>query len=126
MYGSATANTQYSRERSGKETFRRIPMNTIGIVGAGLIGRAWAMVFARSGHAVKLWDGEARQRDSALSIIGDRLRDLEAAGLIKDPAGILKRITVVATMKEAVTDVPYVQECLPEVLELKRKMFSEM
>lgn len=101
-------------------------MESVGIVGAGLIGRAWAMVFARSGHTVKLWDGEAKQRETALPIIGDRLRDLEAAGLIKDPPSILKRITVVATLAEAVQGVTYVQECLPEVLELKRRMFAEM
>jgi 3-hydroxyacyl-CoA dehydrogenase len=101
-------------------------MNPIGIVGAGLIGRAWAMVFARSGHAVKLWDGEAKQRAAALPVIGDRLRDLEAAGLIGDPQAILKRIAVVGTMAEAVQGVAHVQECLPEVLELKRRMFSEM
>jgi len=101
-------------------------MNTIGIVGAGLIGRAWAMVFARSGHPVKLWDGEAKQRDAALPIIGDRLRDLEAAGLIHDPQAILKRVTIVGTMAEAVQGVAHVQECLPEVLDLKRRMFAEM
>ena len=101
-------------------------METIGIVGAGLIGRAWAMVFARSGHSVKLWDGEAKQREAALPIIGDRLRDLEAAGLIEDPPSILRRITVVATMAEAVQGATYVQECLPEVLELKRRMYAEM
>ena len=101
-------------------------MNTIGIIGAGLIGRAWAMVFARSGHAVKLWDGEVKQRQVALPIISDRLRDLEAAGLIKDPPDILRRITVVETMAEAVRGVAHVQECLPEMLDLKRRMFAEM
>ena len=101
-------------------------MDTIGIVGAGLIGRAWAIVFARSGHPVKLWDGEAKQREAALPIVGGRLRDLEAAGLIGDPAAVLKRIAVVGTMAEAVRGVAYVQECLPEILELKRKTFAEM
>jgi len=101
-------------------------MHTIGIVGAGLIGRAWAIVFARSGHQVKLWDGEAKQREAALPIVGGRLRDLEAAGLIGDPAAVLKRIAVVGTMAEAVRGVSYVQECLPEILELKRKTFAEM
>ena len=34
-------------------------MEKIAIIGAGLIGRAWAMVFARAGHPVKLWDADA-------------------------------------------------------------------
>ena len=31
-------------------------MEQIAIIGAGLIGRAWAMVFARAGHSVRIWD----------------------------------------------------------------------
>ena len=29
----------------------------IAIVGAGLVGSAWAIVFARAGHRVALYDG---------------------------------------------------------------------
>jgi len=35
------------------------------IVGAGLIGRAWAIVFARAGHAVTLTDSAAGAARSA-------------------------------------------------------------
>ena len=31
-------------------------MPAVGIVGGGLIGRAWANVFARAGWQVRLWD----------------------------------------------------------------------
>ncbi|MEO8565449.1 MAG: 3-hydroxyacyl-CoA dehydrogenase NAD-binding domain-containing protein, partial [Betaproteobacteria bacterium] len=31
---------------------------TIAVIGAGLIGRAWAMVFARGGWAVRLADSD--------------------------------------------------------------------
>lgn len=34
----------------------------IGIVGAGLIGRAWTCVFARAGHQVQLWDPDPTLR----------------------------------------------------------------
>lgn len=101
-------------------------MERIGIVGAGLIGRAWAIVFARAGHPVRLWDGMAEQRQAALSIIGERLKDLEEAGLVRDPPAILARITAVDTMAEAVRDADYVQECLPEILDLKRETFAEL
>ena len=29
---------------------------TVGVVGAGLIGRAWSIVFSRAGFNVSLWD----------------------------------------------------------------------
>ena len=41
-------------------------MEKIAIIGAGLIGRAWAMVFARAGHPVKLWDTDAGAVPKAL------------------------------------------------------------
>ena len=39
----------------------------IGITGAGLIGRAWAMVFARAGHAVALYDANPDAMREALA-----------------------------------------------------------
>ena len=38
---------------------RREGMPTVGLVGVGLIGRAWANVFSRAGWDVRLWDPEA-------------------------------------------------------------------
>ena len=43
-------------------------MPTVGLVGVGLIGRAWANVFARAGWDVRIWDPEperARRRAGA-------------------------------------------------------------
>jgi len=101
-------------------------MDTIGIIGAGLIGRAWAIVFARAGHPVRLWDGDAQARDGALAIIAARLADLEKFGLMADRQAVLKRITPVDTMAEAVRGAAYIQECLPEILELKRTTFADL
>jgi 3-hydroxyacyl-CoA dehydrogenase len=80
-------------------------MKRAGIVGAGLIGQAWAQVFARAGWSVIAWDPEARQRDAARK---------------------LERVRVVDTLEDAVRDVDYVQECGPEVLDAKRATFARM
>ena len=45
----------------------------IAIVGAGLIGRAWAIVFARAGMEVTLWDQFPQQTTYAMTFIADRL-----------------------------------------------------
>jgi len=42
------------------------------IVGAGLIGRAWAMVFARAGWHVRLFDSAPAQLESAHGLIAAR------------------------------------------------------
>ena len=57
-------------------------MERIAVVGAGLIGRAWAMVFARAGLEVRLWDKMPGVAEQALGLIAERLADLKAAGLV--------------------------------------------
>lgn len=101
-------------------------MKNAGIVGAGLIGRAWANVFARAGWNVRVWDPDAKQREAAGPLIGQSLHELASHGLVKDPAAAAKRVTVVATLEEALAGVDYVQESGPEVLEAKRSTFEQM
>ena len=101
-------------------------MTKIGIVGAGLIGRAWAIVFARSGFDVALWDGDAKALQASLGTIGERLDDLRKAGLVADPALVLKRIAPRASLRETIADVAYVQENLPETVEIKQRIFTEI
>ena len=52
----------------------------IAVVGSGLIGQAWAIVFARGGHEVKMWDGDPKAVTLAFTLIEEQVADLEAAG----------------------------------------------
>lgn len=101
-------------------------MSNAGIVGAGLIGRAWAHVFARAGWSVRVWDPDARQRDSAARLIAQSLHDLARHGLVRDAQGAQKRVSVVATLEQAVADADYVQESGPETLEVKLATFAAL
>ena len=58
----------------------------IAIVGTGLVGSAWAIVFARAGHRVALYDGTEGQCEAAIARIETNLAALEGHGLIDDPA----------------------------------------
>jgi L-gulonate 3-dehydrogenase len=98
----------------------------IAIVGSGLVGQAWAIVFARGGHQVNMWDGDPAAVTHAQTLIAKQVADLYAAGLITDPAGLTARIKSVATLEEALTDAQYVQESLPERLEMKKEIFAKM
>jgi len=102
-------------------------MDRIAVVGAGLIGRAWAMVFARAGLAVSLWDKLPGVAEGAMGTIRDRLVDLHAAGLVSEaPETIAARITPVSTLAECVAGVIHVQENGPERVEPKRELFAEL
>jgi L-gulonate 3-dehydrogenase len=102
-------------------------MTQIAVVGAGLIGRAWSIVFARAGFNVALWDPVAPAVEAALGFIRERLPELWEAGLLADePDIVLARIRPAPTMEAAVEDAEHVQENGPENLADKEKLFAAL
>ncbi len=101
-------------------------MPSVAVVGAGLIGRSWAVVFARSGFAVRLTDIHGAALDAAPGHIEEALRQLETHGLVADVPAILARIQTCPTLAEAVTGADLVQENGPETVEAKRALFAEL
>ena len=101
-------------------------MKIAGIVGAGLIGRSWANVFARAGWQVQVWDPNPAQRETAQAQIGQSLRDLQTHGLVQDADAAAARVSVVATLEAAVHGAGYVQESGPERLESKLTTFAAL
>ena len=98
----------------------------VGIAGAGLIGRAWAMVFARAGWEVRLWDPADGVAGDAVPLCAEGLRDLAGHGLCDDPAGAAARIAVAGDLAGCVADASFVQECGPEQLSIKRASFAAL
>jgi 3-hydroxyacyl-CoA dehydrogenase len=99
----------------------------IAIVGAGLIGRAWAIVFARAGHPVAMTDVDPAALERTHALIGERLADLKEFGLIDEaPATVLARIRCVASLAETVADAALVQENVRETVEAKRAVFATL
>ncbi len=100
--------------------------NKIAIVGAGFIGRAWAISFARSGAEVRLWDQAEDAATKAVDYIAGVLDDLAEYDLLngQKPSELLSRISTHARLEDALADVNYVQENTPEILEVKIKVFG--
>ena len=96
------------------------------MVGAGLIGRSWAMVFARAGWHVRLYDSVAAQLASARDHIESGLAEQQAYGLADDAAAACARIDYVADLEQALKDVDWVQENAPEVLDVKRALYPRI
>jgi 3-hydroxyacyl-CoA dehydrogenase len=102
-------------------------MTKVAVIGAGLIGRSWSIVFARAGFQVNLWDPFPHQTEAAMTFIADRLPELRQAGLLADePAAVLARITPAATLWDAVQAVVHVQENGPEQVPAKQTLFAEL
>lgn len=101
-------------------------MPTIGIVGVGLIGRAWSNVFSRAGWDVRLYDAHAQTLAAAPDRITESLHDLAAHGLVADAKAAAKRISVAASLEEAVAGVDLVQESGPERVSDKIAIYKQL
>jgi L-gulonate 3-dehydrogenase len=101
-------------------------MPQVAIIGAGLIGRAWAIVFARAGWDVALYDANLSQAERAKAAVKAGLADLAADGLLDDPGGAAARVRVAADVAAAVARADFVQENVPETVEAKTAIFREL
>ncbi|MDP3078250.1 3-hydroxyacyl-CoA dehydrogenase [Bradyrhizobium sp.] len=98
----------------------------VAIVGSGLIGRAWATIFARAGWNVRLNDPHIPTLKAAPRLIRDELHALARHGLCSDPDGAVARVSIAASLQEALLDVEFVQENGPEVVEDKKAIFAQL
>jgi L-gulonate 3-dehydrogenase len=102
-------------------------MEKIAIIGSGLIGCAWATVFARAGHDVVLYDMSQDALAASLDTIKHNLQPLHAAGLLQDvPDVIVKRIRLASSLADAVKDADLVQENVKETVDVKKTLFAEL
>ena len=99
----------------------------VAIVGAGSIGVAWALVFARAGRPVALHDPDPARLAASAGELDDRLAELVAHGLLdEDPAVVAGRVRRDAGLDDALAGAVHVQECAPEDRDLKRRIFADL
>jgi 3-hydroxyacyl-CoA dehydrogenase len=98
----------------------------VAIVGVGLIGRAWAAIFARAGWNVRITDPHGPTLHAAKGLIHDELRALNRHGLANDPDGAMSRISVASSLADALEGAEFVQENGPEKIEDKIALFAEL
>jgi len=101
----------------------------VGIVGSGLIGRSWAMLFAAAGYHVVMYDLLEKQLTDAKEYIKQQLGDLEKEKLLRgklSAAEQLALISVTTHLNEAVADTKHVQECVPEDVKLKNSVLGKI
>ena len=99
----------------------------VAIVGAGFIGRAWAIVFARAGFSVAVYDAVDTALAQCQRLLLENISDLAEHGLISEaPATVLARIRTETTLPAALQGACLVQECAYETLAIKRAVFAEL
>src|ERR1700704_1168896 len=101
-----------------------MPIQCVGVIGAGTMGNGIAHVFARSGHDVVLCDVEQRFLDRGLDTIGKNLDREVAKNKITaaDKATALGRITPVLE-RAKLSECQLVVEAATEKFEIKAEIF---
>ena len=101
-------------------------MKRVALIGGGLIGQAWAIVFARAGLDVMMYDASPVTIDQAQANIASRLADLARFDLTTDPETVIARIGYAIRLKDVLQGADYVQESVSERVEVKRAVYGEL
>ncbi|MEM7566222.1 MAG: 3-hydroxyacyl-CoA dehydrogenase [Pseudomonadota bacterium] len=100
----------------------------VAVIGCGLVGRSWAIAFARGGYGVRLYDRMAGVAEDAVREIARMAPPLAELGLLggETPDRVLGRIAAAETLAEATKDASHVQENVAERLDVKRTLLTEL
>ncbi len=100
----------------------------IAIVGTGLVGRAWSIVFARAGNNVSIFDPMDGASAKALDLIAQNLPALAEADLLRGetPAAVLSRVARADTLADALDGAVHCQESAPERVEVKTELYKDL
>jgi L-gulonate 3-dehydrogenase len=100
-------------------------MKSAAIVGAGLVGQAWAIVFARAGWLVRIFEPNEEVRQALPDGLRRMADELTFSGLAVDSGFVISNISIIDRIEEALEGVDFVQESGPELVEVKKSIFAD-
>ena len=86
----------------------------VAIVGGGLVGSGWAIIFSRAGKKVRIFDSKKQVREKIFDLIKNQLSELSSKGLVVNIDKILNNISIYNDLGSAVTGSRYIQESVFE------------
>ncbi|TCL05798.1 3-hydroxyacyl-CoA dehydrogenase [Sodalis ligni] len=103
-------------------------MKRVAIVGCGVVGSSWALVFARAGHEVAVYDASPGSVRQALAFVRESLESLppDGGGSAEDIDVVCARLKPATSLEEALAGADYIQESAPERLEVKRELYPQL
>lgn len=103
-------------------------IQTIGVIGAGLMGHGIAQVFALKGYKVKLFDNDSGVLQSAPERIRNNLLTLLNMGRVESRQieSCLNHIQLSPTFEDLCAGIELAIEAVSEALDLKRAVFSDL
>jgi 3-hydroxyacyl-CoA dehydrogenase len=103
-------------------------MPKVALVGCGLVGTSWSIVFARAGYDVALFDPVEGAASRSRRTVAEALPDLEARGLLNGRTSrqVLDRVQPADRLEDALNGAEHVQESAPERIEIKRQLYVDL
>jgi len=99
----------------------------LGVLGCGQMGSGIVQVFAQSGYEVVAVDSSEQMLEKGLKEIDKRLTGRIEKGKLSQPEkGTIMARIIKSTQWEDLKDCDLVEEAVPEDLELKKKVFSQL
>jgi L-gulonate 3-dehydrogenase len=98
----------------------------VAVIGAGLVGVGWAIVFAKAGLEVRIYDADRGATERALALIPAQLKELQSFGLVDDPVSIAAHLKPAYRLADAIDGAGYAQESVLEQVDLKRRLMQEL
>lgn len=109
---------------AGVGRFRSENIETVAIIGAGLIGGAWAAFFLSRGLRVRVYDTDPEGAVRLEKVVGNALEDLRQVGSVAPvPTDAL---FFSGDLEEVLAGCDYVQENAPEKLPLKQALLKRI
>jgi 3-hydroxyacyl-CoA dehydrogenase len=103
-------------------------MNRVALVGSGVVGSSWSLVFARAGLDVAVHDPDRASAERVVDYVRSALEDPEALrlGSGDDRETILSRLKIASSLEDALAGADYIQESAPERLEIKKVLYKRL
>jgi L-gulonate 3-dehydrogenase len=98
----------------------------VAVIGGGLVGLGWAIVFARAGLSVSLYDADEVVRRAAPARFKSSLSDMASFDLVENIDEIAGRLRICDRLEEAVRTADYIQESVFESVEVKHAVSVEI
>ncbi len=107
---------------------KHLEIREISVIGAGVMGHGIAEVLSLSGYRVKVFDAYDEALKKGEQLIRKSMERLVKSGKLGEPEmkAALDNITFGSDISGMVSDANMVIEAVPEILDLKRKIFGEL
>lgn len=104
-------------------------MKVVSIIGSGLIGRSWALVFISGGLSVKIYDKVPGAASSAVDSLRQQVEQLQQRKMLRGKLSASQQVALLSAcedLERAVEGAFFIQECVFEDLAVKQSVFMDV